>query len=69
MPAFLGIDGTDVGLKAVVDLKLDGTVYNDKEGQAEAMAELAVAAVTGTGMDKIEFVNERYISCRVKVKS
>ena len=22
---------------------------------------LAVAAVTGTGMDKIEFVNERYI--------
>ena len=32
-----------------------------KEGQAEAMAELAVAAVTGTGMDKIEFVNERYI--------
>ena len=61
MPAFLGIDGTDVGLKAVVDLKLDGTVYNDKEGQAEAMAELAVAAVTGTGMDKIKFVNERYI--------
>lgn len=61
MPAFLGIDGTDVGLKAVVDLKLDGTVYNDKEGQAEAMAELAVAAVTGTGMDKIKFVNERYV--------
>ena len=25
------------------------------------MAELAVAAVTGTGMDKIKFVNERYI--------
>ena len=42
-------------------MNLDGTVYNDKEGQAEAMAELAVAAVTGTGMDKIKFVNERYI--------
>lgn len=61
MPAFFGIDGTDVGLKAVVDLKLDGTVYNDKEGQAEAMAELAVAAVTGEGMEKLEFENERYI--------
>ncbi|HIW84618.1 MAG TPA: galactose ABC transporter substrate-binding protein [Candidatus Dorea gallistercoris] len=61
MPAFFGIDGTDVGLKAVVDLKLDGTVYNDKEGQAEAMAHLAVAAVTGEGMEDIEFENERYI--------
>ena len=61
MPAFFGIDGTDVGLKAVVDLKLDGTVYNDKEGQAEAMAELAVAAVTGSGMEEIQFENERYI--------
>lgn len=61
MPAFFGIDGTDVGLKAVVDLKLDGTVYNDKEGQAEAMARLAVAAVSGEGMEDIEFENERYI--------
>lgn len=41
-PVFFGIDGTDVGLKAVLDEKLAGTVYNDKEGQALAMAELAV---------------------------
>ena len=61
LPVFLGIDGTDVGLEAVRDQKLAGTVYNDKEGQAEAMAELAIALVTGEGMEKIEFENERYI--------
>ena len=49
MPVFFGIDGTDVGLKAVRDSKLAGTVYNDKEGQAEAMAKLAAAIVTGGG--------------------
>ena len=47
LPVFLGIDGTDVGLEAVRDSRLAGTVYNDKEGQAEAMAELAVALVSG----------------------
>ena len=45
LPIFFGIDGTDDGLKAIVDSKLAGTVYNDKEGQAEAMARLAVTIV------------------------
>lgn len=61
LPVFLGIDGTDAGLEAVRDQKLAGTVYNDKEGQAEAMAELAIALTTGEGMDRIEFENEQYI--------
>lgn len=61
LPVFLGIDGTDVGLRAVADGTLAGTVYNDKEGQAKAMAELAVALVSGKGMEKIAFENERYI--------
>lgn len=61
MPVFLGIDGTDEGLKAIEDLKLLGTVYNDKEGQAGAMAKLSVALITGEGMDEIEFENEKYI--------
>lgn len=61
LPVFLGIDGTDVGLKAVRDLKLAGTVYNDKEGQAAAMAQLVVALVTGEGMDKIKFIDDKYI--------
>lgn len=61
LPVFFGIDGTDVGLQAVRDGKMAGTVYNDKEGQAEAMAKLAVAAATGVGMEDIEFENEKYI--------
>ena len=61
MPLFFGIDGTDVGLKAVAESDLAGTVYNDKAGQAEAMAKLAEALVTGEGMDELEFENGKYI--------
>ena len=61
MPVFFGIDGTDVGLEAVADSELAGTVYNDKEGQAEAMAKLAAALVTGKGMDEIELENGKYV--------
>ena len=60
-PVFFGIDGTEAGLKAVIDNKLSGTVYNDKEGQAAAMAKLAAAPVTGDGMDSLEFENDKYI--------
>ena len=38
-----------------------GTVYNDKEGQAGAIAKLAKALITGRGMSDIEFENEKYI--------
>ena len=61
LPVFLGIDGTDVGLEAVRDSKLAGTVYNDKEGQAEVIAKLSVALVSGTGMEDIQFMKERYV--------
>ena len=47
-PVFLGIDGTHVGLQAFLEGELAGTVYNDKEGQAEAMAQLAVEISDGT---------------------
>ncbi len=56
-PLIFGVDGTDVGLAALAEGKIDGTVYNDKEGQAAAIAKLAVAAATGEGMDEIEFDN------------
>lgn len=46
LPVFFGIDGTDVGLNAVKDLELAGTVYNDKEGQAAAIAKLAVEIIS-----------------------
>lgn len=61
MPVFFGIDGTTDGLQAVVDSKLAGTVYNDKVGQADAMAKLAAALITGEGMDEIKYKNGKYI--------
>lgn len=61
LPLFFGIDGTDVGLEAVANAELAGTVYNDKEGQAKAMAELSVALVTGKEPETITFSNDRYV--------
>ena len=61
LPVFFGIDGTDVGLQAIVDDDMWGSVYNDKEGQAEAMAKLAVAVITGDGMNEPDFEKERCI--------
>ncbi len=61
LPVIFGIDGTDVGLLAVAEEKLSGTVYNDKEGQAQAMARLSLALVSGRGMEEIEFENDRYV--------
>ena len=60
-PVFFGIDGTDVGLEAVLESKMEATVYNDKEAQAEAMAQLARQIVTGEQMKGIEVENQRYI--------
>ena len=61
LPVFFGIDGTEEGLEAVQEGTMAGTVYNDKEGQAEAMGRLAAALVSGSGLSEIEFVNEKYI--------
>lgn len=61
LPVFFGIDGTDMGLKAVADQQLAATVYNDKEGQAEAMAQLAAALISGEGMQNIVFTKDKYI--------
>lgn len=61
LPVFFGIDGTDPGLAAVVNGKLAGTVYNDKEGQADAIVRLAAALVNGEGTETIEFEKDKYI--------
>lgn len=61
LPAFLGIDGTEAGLQGVENQELWGTVYNDKEGQAKAMAKLSAALLTGKGMEDIPFENERCV--------
>ncbi len=64
-PAFFGIDGTDVGLAAVRDGLLAGTVYNDKEGQAKAMYRLAMTLAAGGSIedvaDEFEVTDGKYI--------
>ena len=60
-PAIIGIDGTKVGLEGVRNGKLIGTVYNDKEGQAMAMLQLALAAATGEGMEDLPLTDGKYI--------
>ena len=65
MPAIFGIDGTDVGLEAVRDDKMVGTVYNDKEGQASAMYKLAVTLARGGSINELSgeynVSDDRYI--------
>ncbi len=64
-PLIYGIDGTDVGLLAVRDEKLSGTVYNDKEGQALAMCRLALTLASGGCIedlsDEFEVTDGKYI--------
>ena len=61
LPVFFGIDRTDAGLEAVLDGRMAGTVYNDKDGQAQAMAKLAVALAEGEEIPDFAFENEKYI--------
>lgn len=61
-PLIVGIDGTDVGLEAVRKGYIYGTVYNDKEGQARGMVELAYALSTGNELpEDIVLDDGRYI--------
>ena len=41
LPLVLGVDATDAALESILDGQLAGTVFNDAEGQAETMMELA----------------------------
>ena len=60
-PAIFGIDGTDVGKTALNKGELKGTVYNDKEGQAEAMLKLAVGLATDSSLEDLGLENGKYI--------
>ena len=60
-PVVLGIDGTDVGLEAVKRKEMSGTVYNDKEGQAKGMLQLAYELVTGQETEGLQLENGKYI--------
>lgn len=60
-PVIVGIDGTDVGLEAVANDEMVGTVYNDKEGQAEAMLDLAYALAVGEDLIELDLEDNKYI--------
>ena len=62
-PVFFGIDGTKEGLEAVKDGTIAATVYNDKEGQAAAMANLAFSIATEDENKPNPFKNYKYIYC------
>ena len=57
-PVIFGIDGTEVGLQAVVSGKMAGTIYNDKDGQAQAMEALAYALATGKPLQNLDLPGE-----------
>lgn len=60
-PIVVGIDGTEVGLRAVREGNMIGTVYNDKEGQARTILELAYSLATDGDMSGIDLINGKYI--------
>ena len=57
----LGAADTKVGLEGVRNGKMIGTVYNDKEGQAKAMLELALAVASGETADDLTLTEGKYI--------
>lgn len=60
-PIIVGIDGTDVGLEAVRNGEMAGTVYNDKEGQAKAMLNLSYAISVGESLSGLNLEDGKYI--------
>ena len=60
-PVVVGIDGTNVGLEAVKNGEMVGTVYNDKEGQAKGMLELSFALATGGNLEDLNLEDGKYI--------
>ncbi|MCR5734162.1 MAG: galactose ABC transporter substrate-binding protein [Lachnospiraceae bacterium] len=60
-PAIFGIDGIAQGLDAIEKGTMKATVYNDKEGQAEAITGLSYALATGASLDGFELENGTYI--------
>ena len=61
-PMVLGIDGTSVGLKAVDNGEMLGTVLNDAKGQARGILELSYSLIRGTKLSKeFRLLDGKYI--------
>lgn len=60
-PVVLGIDGTEIGIKAVKNREMAGTVYNDANGQAERMLDLAYELCIGGELERLGLEDGKYI--------
>ncbi len=60
-PAIVGIDGTDVGVEAVLAGEMIGTVYQDGDGQAREMLNLAFALSTSGDLSGLDLQDGKYI--------
>ena len=61
-PLIVGVDATAPALEAVAAGELYGTVFNDSQGQAQAMLDLAVALYNGDAPGQaVELVDGHYI--------
>ena len=70
-PLIVGIDGTDVGLLAVKNGEMAGTVFNDGGGQARAILNLAYALSFDGDLSEIPLENGKYVRlsyAKVKAK-
>lgn len=59
-PIIFGIDGLEDALEAIQNGTMQGTVYNDKEDQAEEMARLAVDIYDGKNQEIQSLQEEKY---------
>ncbi|MCQ2548995.1 MAG: galactose ABC transporter substrate-binding protein [Lachnospiraceae bacterium] len=60
-PVIFGIDGIKEGLEAVKQGKMAATVYNDKEGQAKAMLDLAYLIAMDQDLSECNLEHGKYI--------
>lgn len=60
-PIIIGTDGTQVGLEAIKEGTLTGTVFNDGIGQANAMYKLAKALATNDSLNGLGLKDRKYI--------
>lgn len=60
-PVIVGVDGTDEGLEAVEQGEMLGTVYNDKEGQAKGMVNLAYSLAIHSDLTYLKLEDGKYM--------
>ena len=71
-PIIFGIDGLEDALEAIQNGTMQGTVYNDKEDQAEEMARLAVDIYDGKNQEVQSLQEEKYYVsqyCKVDISN